>query len=227
MSKTKKVEKVAVIPAEMKVEEISVDLVKYEKKEKKIVAITNEKQLGQANEFLVNVKSRLNRIKEIKKEYIQPLKDSIKKLEELFNEPQKNYEALETSVKRAMGDFRLEQDRLAKEEEDRIKAENDKKIKEAEKKGSPAPIVPVAKVQKTEKTLESDSGGKTTASKVVKFEITDPDSLPKKYRDLIYDLAIKKGLAEQVLRPVVKIEGMKTNIKGVRVYEDYQISASA
>lgn len=226
MAKTKEESKPVVVSAEQKVVEITKDLTGFEKKQPKIAVIKSDKDLANANAFLVEVKGRVNRIKALKEEYIKPIKENIKKLESLFNDPLKSYEEIERVVKRAMGDYRLEQDRIAREEEARLKAEQEKQRKEAEKKGNPAPIVPVASVQRPESMIKSDAG-KSSSRKVVKFEVTDPDALPKKYKDLVYDLAVKKGLVEQIIRPVVNLEGMKTNIAGVRVYEDFEISVSA
>ncbi len=210
---------------EQKVIEIAKDYGKLEKKSNKII-ISDEKQYVEANAFIVEIKGRINRVKALKDEYVKPLKENIKKLETLFTDPIKNYEKIEVATKRLMSDFRLEQERIARIEEEKIRKQQEKEAEKAEKKGEPAPIAPIATVERVEATIKTESG-KSTASKVVKFEITDANKLPKKYRDAIYELAIKKGLAEQVIRPVIKIEGMKTKLTGVRVYEDFNINVTA
>lgn len=214
------------VTAEQKVVEISKDLATFEKRQPKIIVITDEKSLAVANDFLVEVKGRVNRIKALKTEYLAPLKESVKKIEELFNNPLKNYEQLETAVKRAMSDFRIAEERKAREEEARLEAERKKQIEAAGKKGNPAPIIPKATVERPQATVKSE-GGKSSSKKVVKFRITDPDAIPKKYKDLVYAKAVEKGILEQIIRPVVNLEGMKTDIAGVEVYEDFEISVSA
>lgn len=224
----KKEEKVVVVSAEQKVMEITKDLGGFEKKQPRVAKIENEKGLEKANEFLVDVKGRVNRIKALKEEYVTPLKDAVKKVESLFNEPLKSYEEIEGLVKRGISDFRLEQDRLAKIEADKIKKQQEEAAEKAKEQGEPAPVsvAPMPSIQKPETHMKTDNGS-SSSSKVVKFEVTDPNELPKKYKDLILEEAFKKGIHNTIIRKVVATEGMKTNIKGVRVFEDYQVSVSA
>lgn len=223
---TKKVDpKSTEVAPEKKVEQIAKDITKYEKGAGNLVIDSEDGYQG-ASAFLGEVKGRINRVKEIHTEYVQPLKDHVKKLDALFKEPIKSYEAVEAQVKRAMADYRIAEDKRQAEEQARLNEEHEKAQKEAEKTGdvpvpTPPPVAP-----KMAATVESGDT-KTTSSKVVKFEVTDPNKLPKKLRDAIYELAVKKGLADQIVRKEVSIHGMNAKITGVRVYEDYQISASA
>lgn len=225
---------------EKKVAEIVKDFKKLDKKKDKMIVVESEEDYAQANEFLVNVKNRINRVKEIHKEYVKPLKDHVKKLDELFKEPQRNYEAIEATVKRAMSDFRLEQNRIAaakaekeRKEREEAEAEAARLAEEAKAKGEPAPEpavapapAPVSPAVRPTTTHRTDAG-KSSEVTVVKFEIEDILSLPKKYRDAILEAAAEKGLAKQVLTPYVKADGMKFKAKGVRVYEDVEIRVTA
>jgi len=223
---------IVVVSPEVKVTEIAADFKKFEKKSTAIVTILSEEDYSKANDFLIEVKGRINRVKALKEEYIKPLKDNIKKLEALFTEPQKNYEQIEAVVKRGMASFRLMIEEEAKKKEAQLKAqqaEDEKKALEAKKKGEPVPVPkPIVNTQvaRPDSTVGNDAG-KSTAKKVVKFEVLDADAIPKKYKDLVYAEAVKKGILEQVLRPVVKVEGMKCDIKGIRVFEDFDISVTA
>lgn len=223
----KKNDEVEVIAPEKKVAEIAKDFKKLDKKSQTLVVVQSEEDYGKANEFLVEVKGRINRVKALHTEYVKPLKDHIKKLDELFKEPQRNYEAIESSVKRAMSDFRVEQNRIAAEEEAKRKAEEEAAAKEAEANGdkapAPAPQPPAVKPTTTHRT----DAGKSSEVTVTKFEITDVNKLPKKYKDAILEEALKSGLADKVLRPYVKADGMKFKANGVRVYEDVEIRVSA
>lgn len=220
------------VSAEVKVQEIASDFKKFEKKSGALVTILSEEDYAGANDFLIEVKGRINRVKALRDEYVKPLKENIKKLESLFTEPQKNYEQIEAVVKRAMGNYRMmiEQEARKREEEFRKKQEEEtRKAREAAKKGEPVPVpkpIVAPEIMRPESTVRNDAG-KSTAAKVVKFEVIDADKLPKKYKDLVFDMAVKKGLVEQVLRPVVKVEGMKCAISGIRVYEDFDISVTA
>jgi len=233
MVKKQSIENVEVVASpEVKVQEIALDFKKFEKKSGSMVTILSEEDYRSANDFLIEVKGRINRVKLLKDEYIKPLKENIRKLESLFTDPQKNYERIEAIVKRSMGDFRLMVEKEAREQERLFhvkQEEENRKRLEAAKKGEdvPAPKPMIAPtVVRPESTIKSDEG-KSTASKVVKFELIDASKLPKKYKDLVFDLAVSKGLVEQVLRPVVKVEGMKCDITGIRVYEDFDISVTA
>jgi len=210
---------------EQKVIEIAKDYGKLEKKSEKII-ISDEKQYAEANAFIVEIKGRINRVKALKNEYVKPLKENIKKLESLFTDPIKNYEKIEFATKRLMSDFRIEEERKAREEEEKLRKQQEKEAEKAEKKGEPAPIAPIATVERVAPTIKTEAG-KSTASKVVKFKITDANKLPKKIRDAIYAKAIERGLAEQFIRPIVKVEGMNCKITGIRVYEDFDISVTA
>jgi len=224
MSKTKEASPVAT--AEEKVAEIGKDLSKFEKRQVGVSVIENDGGLASANEFLVDVKGRINRIKELKDEYVKPLKESVKKIESLFNTPLRSYEQIESGVKRAMSDYRLECEKVAKAEEERLRKLREAEAAKAKKQGKPAPTAPVATVERKEATMNT-SAGKSTAKKVVKFEIVDANAIPKKYRDMVYLRAVERGLLDPIIRDVVKIDGMNTNVPGVRVYEDFDISVTA
>jgi len=223
---------VIIVSPEVKVNEIASDFKKFEKKSNNIVTVLSEEDYAKANNFLIEVKGRINRVKELKNGYIKPLKENIKKLEILFTEPQKNYEQIETVVKRAMGDYRLmiEEEARKKEAEIRKQQEEEaKKALEAKKKGEPVPVpkpIITSEVVRPNPTMKNELG-RSTSRKVIKFEIIDSEAIPKKYKDLVYAEAVKKGILKSVLAPVVKIEGLKCTIKGIKVYEDFEISVSA
>ena len=220
---------------EEKVVDISKDFKKLSVKSEK-ATITKEEHYTEANAFLVEVKARINRVKALKLEYVKPLKDNIKKLESLFNDPIKNYEGIESHIKRLMSDFRMEEERKARAEEAKLRAKREKEIKKAEDKGKPAPVTPVPIVERKEATVKTDEG-KSTAKKIIKFQIEDAEKLPKKYRDQIFAKAVEKGIADQIMRPQMKL-GLEisrdeksgdvvTKLKGVKVWEDFDISVTA
>lgn len=212
------------LSAEKKVEEINVALVDLQKK-LVVKEITTDKALEKTTQDLILVKGYINKIKDIRDQFIKPIKENIRNLEKLFTDPQKKAEEFEALLKKEISAYRLMLDKKAKEEEDRLRKEQEKEIKKAEAKGKVAPVVPVATVERMPVTTKTESG-KSSAKKVVKFEITDANAIPKKYRDLVYYKAVEKGLLDQVIRQLVKVDGMNLNMAGVRVYEDFDISVS-
>ena len=220
---------------EEKVVDISKDFKKLSVKSEK-ATITKEEHYVEANTFLVEIKGRINRVKALKLEYVKPLKDNIKKLESLFIEPINNYEEIERHIKRLMSDFRLKEENEAREKEAKLREKREKEIEKAKKKGKPAPITPVPTIERKEATVKTESG-KSTSKKVIKFEIEDATKLPKKYRDQIFAKAVEKGIADQVMRPQMKL-GLEisrdeksgevvTKLSGVKVWEDFDISVTA
>ena len=143
---------------------------------------------------------------------------------------------MELTVKRSMSDFQIEEESKVREKEAKLRAKREKEIEKAEAKGKPAPVTPVPIIERQEATVKTDEG-KSTAKKIIKFEIEDAEKLPKKYRDQIFAKAVEKGIADQIMRPQMKL-GLEisrdeksgevvTKLKGVKVWEDFDISVTA
>jgi DNA-binding helix-hairpin-helix protein with protein kinase domain len=227
MAKEKKVEEVIKnLNPEEKIENISKDIKKIEKRSQEVVAIKSEEQYQSANTFLVEIKGRIKRVKELQEEYVSPLKAQVKKLEALFKEPQKKYEAIELEIKKSMIEFRTEQEKIARKEEERLRALQEKREEKAREKGKTIDPTPVPTIARMESTVKSDAGS-STASKVLKFEITNVHALPEEIKKQILEKALEKGVADTVVRPHAISVGVEGKIDGVRIWEEFAISVRA
>ena len=214
---------------------ISADIKKI-KKRVGIIKITDEKTYASANKLVIDIKNRVNRLDELKDETVKPIKDFVKVVEAKLKEPRDKYSSMELTVKRSMSDFQIEEESKVREKEAKLRAKREKEIEKAEAKGKPAPVTPVPIVERKEATVKTDEG-KSTAKKIIKFQIEDAEKLPKKYRDQIFAKAVEKGIADQIMRPQMKL-GLEisrdeksgevvTKLKGVKVWEDFDISVTA
>lgn len=206
---------------EAKLSEINKDVKTLDKRKQKTVTIKNEDDYQLATNFVVEVKGRIKRIKELKTDYVKPLKEGIKRLEGLFNEPLRHYEGIETEVKSAMAEYQREMNRKLKEKEEKEKAK-----REAQAKKGKIDPTPVPTYERPEKTARTEEGGRSTAKKVWKFEVEDTEKLlkVKGVKDELVALAIEKGLLDRVVRQKV-LSGVR-ELNGVRIYEDYDINVS-
>lgn len=226
--KTKDKADLVVVP-EQKVEEMSKDIKTFGKKVESFLTIKSPEDYEKTTKFIVEVKARINRVKEVLEFFTKPHQearkralDEMKKIEALFAPSLKSYEEMEYSLKGAMSAWQREQDRLARIEEDRLRLAREKK----EAKTGNIDPTPLPTIPRQEATVATDAG-KATAKKVWKFEVVEVDTLfkDKQFLGQLHTLAVEKGLHETILRNMVKA-GVR-EISGVRVYEDYDISVSA
>ena len=208
---------------EQKLVEIKKDLTTIEKKSEKMVVIKTEDDVKLATEFLSQAKARADRIEEIRLSFTKPINEGLRNINAMYKEPHGTYIDMMTKVKRAISNYRLEEDRVAQIEEERQLKIRDAKNKRNEEKGKAPDITPVKTVERPDTTVKSNSG-KTTTVKVWKFEIEDISKLPASYKKTILDFANKKGLANTVIKKVVDA-GIR-EIEGVRIYEDIEVRVS-
>lgn len=219
---------------ESKVAEISKEIIKVEQEASSIVVKTKD-DYESASKFLSTVvKPRLNRVYELVKFFTDPFKESrrvalanMNSVEALFGKQVSALEAIEKKVKTAMTGYLHEQEEIALKEEARLqKIRDDANIKR-EEKGKEVIATPIKAVERTETTIKNVDGGKTTARKMWMFEIKSDTLLctDQEFIKEILNLAIAKGLHEQIVRSMVN-RGVR-EIKGCRIYEDFNISASA
>ena len=120
-------QEIKVLEPEQKVAEISKDFKVIEKKSEQFAVIKNPQDLQSASQFLVEVKTRINRIRDLQSEYVKPLKENIKKLDSLFKIPLQNYMQIEFTVKDLISAYYVEEDRKAREAEEKLKKDQAKK----------------------------------------------------------------------------------------------------
>ncbi len=208
---------------EQKLVEIKKDLTLTEKKSEKMVVIRSEEDVVLSTEFLSQAKARADRIEEIRTSFTKPINEGLKNINAMYKEPHSAYLEMMTKVKRAISDYRLEEEKKAQKEEERLEKVREEKNKRNEEKGKAPDLTPVKTVERPETIVKSDSG-KTTTIKVWKFEIENVNELPESYKKTILDFAVDKGIADTIIRKVVNA-GIR-DIPGVRIYEDIEVRVS-
>lgn len=195
---------------EAKIKEISKDLAVMTKKSEKLI-IKTEKDLQKGTDSIVKLKVRINRIKELKKEYTTPFRKALKKLDELFNGPLRAYEAIEVVVKRSISDYVLKQEKIAQAAEEKAQKKLEEKNKKAEKAGEEIDYTPAPVADRPETTLRAKEGGTVSNVKVWKFEITDETKVPQaflKVDEIKIRTAVRAGTRE---------------IPGIRIFQDIEV----
>lgn len=230
-----KEKKVVVETAEEKALQVSVEIKKVEKEAKGIEKIKTQAEYENASKFLSGVvKPRVNRITELVDFFTKPFKEQRKvalaemnKLEDLFDKQLAPLQKIESEVKNAMRVFLVEQDRIAKEEEAKMLAKRDKQNEKREAKGQEPIMTPVPVIERVATTVKNEDGGKTIAKKIWTFEVVDMVALrqDKVFMENLFLLATNKGLHNQIINQLVGVGTRE--IKGVRIYEDFNVSAKA
>ncbi len=217
---------------EVKIAEISKEIVRVQKEASEIVVKTKEDYEG-ASKFLSGVvKPRVNRINELVEFFVAPHKkaradalESMRQIESRFEATIAPLREIESNVKGAMSAYLREEDEKARKEEKRIADLRAKQDERREEKGQAPIVTPLPTIARSEQTIKNADGGKTTAKKVWKFEVLDYKHLPIPVLDEIFAKAVEEGVAEKVIRKMVNA-GLH-EMSGVRIYEDFDISASA
>ena len=226
MTKTKKLEtpKDEVITPEGKIAEIQKDIIVVEKKSQKVAIVKSEKDVQKATEFLGQLKGRFDRVEQLRKFFVEEPTKHIAKVNKMFREQKEPLTAVIAKVKRAVGDYRMAEEMKARKEEERQQKLRDAKNKRREEKGKEADLTPVPVIERSEKTVKTESG-KSTAKKVWKFEIEAHSKLPDGVIDEILYQANLKGIHDSVIKKMVN-NGAR-EISGVRIYEDFDINIKA
>lgn len=206
---------------EKKLVAISTDVDEQKKTAIKLAIITDEKDVANATQFLGLIKGRLKRIKDVKDEIVKPLKDHVKFLESRFKEQELPLLEMENNVKSGMSQYAREQEAIALKKEEKERAKQLKKEEKAKASGKSVDIVPVATVERRQPTMKTEAGSATT-KKVWKYEILDVHALPKKYKDAILEKALERDIAGVIINGAVK--GGAREIKGVKIFEDFEVS---
>lgn len=217
---------------EAKVEEITKGLVPLEKEAKSIV-IKSEEDVTNAVSFLSKVKSYMKRVTELQDFFTDPYVEQRRvalehanRIKALFAPKLTPLEDMERVVKRAIGDYRLEEERKARVEEERKQKVRDAANAKREEEGKGQILTPVATVERAAPTVKTDEGRATTR-KVWKFEVLDETKLlsDKMFAHGLITMAKAEGLHEKLLRSLIKTGTRE--VAGVRIYEDIEVSVSA
>lgn len=185
-----------------------------------VLVITTEQDLIGATDALGFIARLKKSIEEKRTFFVKPLNEQVSRINQLFKGYAAPLERADGVIRGKVLGYRQEQERIRREEEDRLRKLQEKEqarlAKLAEKKGLPEPPPPPMPitVMAAPKTV-SGSMGTVSAKKVWEFEIVDPMAIPREY--LMVD--------ESKIRAVVKA-GVR-NIPGVRVFEVEQLAVRA
>jgi hypothetical protein len=224
-------EKVVVETPEVKIAEISRAVAKVEKEAQSIV-VTNKEQYEGASKFLSStLKPYINRVNELVKFFTDPYVEQRRialakkqEIEELFNKQLSPLLAVETEVKKSMGNYLRQQEESARQEEARLAKLREKQNERREEKGQEPVATPLPTVERVAPTVKNEDGGKTVAKKVWKFELENSTQLPKEVVAEILTQAHQAGIYDKVIRKMVA-SGVH-EMSGVRIWEDFDISAT-
>lgn len=179
--------------------------------------------LGLAN------KSAIKRIEAFRLAIVKPLNDHVKNINGVFEKIMVPFENNDRVIKQKRDVYLREQERLRAEEQRRIdeqyrkeqaaldearRKEQEKLNKKAEKKGVEAPNLPPATVLppppkvEVKQTVQTDIG-RSTVRKIMKFEVIDPNLVPREY--LMPD--------EKKIGAAVRAK-LATSIPGVKIWEE-------
>lgn len=201
----------AKITIEEKISKIEADVSTFVAEAQKI-EVNNDEDLELATGYLANVKKRFKRIEEIRKEWVQPLNDQVKKLNNLFKSQQAPLQEVEGIIKKKLVTYQQEQERKALEARKKAEEEAKKKAEEAKKKGEEPEVKPI--MTEAPKSSVRTSAGTSSFKKVWTFEIVDETKIPREF--LIPD--------EKAIRKAVLDSAGQVSIEGVRVFQDTQVA---
>ncbi|ADK81891.1 hypothetical protein [Sediminispirochaeta smaragdinae] len=175
------------------------------------LSIQSDEQLAEAGEWLVKNKQTQKIVKdhfepERKETYAayKAVTDQIKKYTDILTKA-------ERTVKKKMGAYQAEQDRLRIEAAEKQRKEAEKEREQSRKDGNSAPVIPLPPEKKEEPVkIEGVSFSENWT-----FIIEETDKIPREY--MVPD--------EKKIRQVVKALKADTNIPGIKVYAEKTVSA--
>jgi hypothetical protein len=190
--------------------------------------VATPEQYSGAGADLTRVKAAQKRLEAVRKAITQPLDAAKKAVMDFFREPEMKLADAENRIKRSMIAFSDEQDRIRREEQrradeaarkerERIEAQARKaaesgKVEKADALEQRAAAVVAPVIHREAPTVAG-----INMREVWKFEVTDPDLVPRQYL----------SVDESKIRKVVQALKGDTKIDGVRIWPEKQMAAGA
>ena len=212
-----------IVTPESKILEIKKDVAGLEKK-METIAVTEERHVVEATEFLASIKGRIERVEELRKFFVGPLNEQVKTINGMFKEQLAPLAAIDEKVRSVVSAYKLAEIKKEREEEVKKAAKLEKENAKRAKAGKEKVIVPVEVAPKRGTTIKTESG-KMTEKVVWEFEVEDVHKIPLKIRKKILDEALKKGVVKSIVKKEV-VAGAR-EIAGVRIYENVTLSVTA
>ncbi len=190
------------------IEEITKDLNSILETTNTIVLKTEEDRL-KATEIIVTLKKKYDDLENDRTSIVKPINDSVKAINAKYKPFTEQIETAMTKLKRSISNFILEQERIAREKEEKELAKLAEKNAKREEQGKAPIIKTIESVARPESIMRSESG-KTSTRKVWKFEIIDNLAVPLDQKYYSVDSSKIKAA----------VEAGERNIPGVRIFED-------
>lgn len=182
----------------------------------KAIAITNYEDVVRATEFLGMVKSRMNKVEELRTFFVGPLNDQVKNINAMFKAQIEPLNAIIASVKRAIAAYTMEEAKKARIEEERLAKLREKQNERREEKGLDPITTPLPIVAPPKQTVKTETA-KTTTVKVWKFRVLDVNVVPREY----LRCEVKHADVQRA------ISGGVREIAGLEIYEDVEVRITA
>jgi hypothetical protein len=178
------------------------------------VIIKNDEDRAKATELLSILSMNAKSIEEQRTDLVKPLNDTVKKINANAKKYSQPIDDAITKIKRGIANYMLEQERKAREKEEKELAKRAEKNAKREAEGKAPVLTTLQSVARPEATMRTEAG-RTTTRKVWKFELVDDAKVPAEYRSA--DIAKIKVAVSNGVR----------EIDGVRIYEDVVVSTTA
>lgn len=177
-----------------------------EKQAANLATITNDEQLTEATNLLGQVKAFQKEVKAKKAAILDPLKESMAEVKELFKPLEERHAALETVLKPAMLAYHDAKDAAAVKEAERIERRLDKGTMKIE-----TGMARLAEIDQARSSIQGDSGAAQFRQGAQKVRVLDPFSLPAEYfkRERVLE-ALRLEVAADVRRGLPCPRGAET-----------------
>jgi hypothetical protein len=186
-----------------------------------LVVITTPEQFLDAGETLARLKGKAKQLEETRLSLTRPIDESKKRIMEFFRAPLAYLEKAESILKKSIGDYRDEQERIAREEQrkrdeearkerERLQALARKQMEKGNEERAQATLERAAAVVPASVVADVPKLAGLTTVEVWKFEVTDAALLPR-----VFTMPDE----QKIRRQVAALKG-DTIIPGVRVWSE-------
>lgn len=176
------------------------------------ITITNQDEFLQAGDVLKLCKDKIKEVDEERKSYTAPLDEAKKRLMAKAKAITEPIEAYIDKINKAMSDWHITQDKIRKEEEERIEKEKDDYYKKCQEDGTMPKDIDLMTKQPEAIETKTTRGNIATTSMVETwdFEIINAEEVERQYcspDERLIRQAIKSGVRE---------------IKGIKITQSYK-----
>ena len=193
-----------------------------------MLTVTDDASFSRGGEMLIEIKRRMKNVEDRFADPVSLAHKAHKALTALRDSVLSPFNQTEKTIKGKLGTYQMEVEKKRREEADRLRrqaeaqaeadriAKAEKQMDEGDLKGCEQTLAsPAAPIAVHVETPEPPKVAGVSFREEVKFEITDPDAIPR-------NLCTPD---EKKIRNWVKAMGKATNIPGVRIWTEKVVSA--